>query len=224
MKNNEKKFIVLLILFISLYVNSEENLKETIDASYVQVFDVSGNFTNSGFKEVLFGYQDRTSVDGNINFSKGIDVIICCIYDNKGIIVSCYNIPLYFSLPFGKNRNFENTPLIKYGTPIIFGNYTYGYVANINNNDKDEIYLYSLTGSSFYPAFFEFDANEEKFKKILSYDGAGTTLLLKNIDMENSELLFQGYAVGENQEEQEKIKYTWSNKEHEYVITSREVF
>lgn len=213
-------FIVFFIL--CSYSLDKFILKEEFDKTYNLIYEVNGVFTGLGNKEKLYFYQKQNGLIGNQKKDLGIEAIICCIYDEKENIIESFKIPYTFTLPFSKIRNLNHLDTNEFKGRLMINDYLYGFTDDLNLNGRDEIYLYSLTGSYFYPFFFEFDIHTKEFKKILDYDGAGTVLFLEKIDKENIRIQFHGYGVGVNQAQQETIIYDWDYEKNKFIVSSRE--
>lgn len=224
MKQKIALYLILSTVLIHSYA-TDGSIKKYFDETFVLALEIQGNFTDSGReRETLYIYQKRIIPDAKPDPNLGIAAILYCLYGNDNTIIKEYQLPFFFTLPFTKTRNLNNSPLGELGQQIIIGNMIYGFITDLNNNGRDEIYLYSLTGSSFYPSFYEYNIEEKKFKSILDYDGSGTLLLLEKIDREEQKLFFHGYAVGSNQDKQEKLVYIWDDKLEHYEIIRRDVF
>lgn len=223
-----KKGISIILLTVFFVVCSFSldnfNLKDEFDKTYNLICEVNGVFTGLGNKEKLYFYQKQNGLIGNPKKDLGIETVICCIYDDKENLIESYKIPYTFTLPFSKIRNLNHLDTNEFKGRLMISDYLYGFTDDLNLNGRDEIYLYSLTGSYFYPFFFEFDIQTKEFKKILDYDGAGTVLFLEKIDKENIRIQFHGYGLGDNQAQQEIIIYDWNNEKNKFTVSSRERF
>ena len=118
----------------------------------VKIFEIEGNFTNSGNKELLVFYQSKRK---GYNF---IDRAICFVLDSVNEKVqNVYEIPDYWSLQFTPGALL---PMENLGRNIIWLDAIIGYIGDFNENGKEELYLYRRSGMGDDLYIFEFDGRE----------------------------------------------------------------
>ncbi len=198
--------IILQVLFISCLENNlleqSENIKpkafydEAIE-NYVLVFEVEGNFITTEFDNY------------------GIQTVVCSIPSTVSSKELTLSIPNYSTANFTKIHNIQNSPLKDIATEIVVDDFTYGYVADINKNGLDEICFYRLN-NTFFPEFYEFSPTENRFIRILPYDGP--SVFATELDVESKRFTFYAKGTGNNSNKQIKKIYTWSDNTNQYEI------
>jgi hypothetical protein len=191
---------------------ADEGVQEKIeryDSDWSLLFQIEGNFTNSGNKEILAFYHDKHRIfidnDGVQHFD--IDDVYCFILDNAGAdILRVYEIPDYLSGEFDSIFNLDDSLIELLGEDIIWLGKRLGVTGDFNNNGINELYLYQLTGVGFYPKFYEFDGT--RFKQIFEHTPKTTGLELDHVDMENKIL---GFREGSG------IFFQWDENEKMYI-------
>lgn len=137
-------------------VTDNRNYREYIDnydPKLLLLFEVEGNFTNSGNKEILAFYQGRSLTKYN-----AIELVYCFVLDYIGEKVqSIYKIPEYGSLQF----NLGEIPSVEeFGRDVIWLDARIGYLSDFNNNGKEELFIYSIYGGGVDFYIYEFNGNE----------------------------------------------------------------
>jgi hypothetical protein len=187
-------------------IDIEEYIKHVDNQEYL--FSTEGNFTGSNYKEFLAFYKKNSS---------GLDVVCCFVYDEiNQLIIATYELPYYMTLPFTSHYNIDSMPIEALGREIIWNDRRFGFVGDFNENGKEEIYLYSLSGMAFGPMFYEFQ--DDKFAGILKYEIKSVYLGIASIDIEQKIINF----LGSGGEKQEKISYIWDKNSQRYEILSAE--
>jgi hypothetical protein len=123
------------------------------------VFQIEGNFTGSGNREIIGFYELR-------NFT-GIDQAFCFVLDSSGeTIEKVFKID--FRTATFTDRHEAITGLSnELGSPIIRNDRIIGRFGDFNNNGRDELYLFENT-FGFLLQFLEFNGTE--FAQILELD------------------------------------------------------
>ncbi|MCL2067712.1 MAG: hypothetical protein FWG99_09645 [Treponema sp.] len=105
------------------------------------MFQIEGNFTGSGNKEIIAFYQQGGSLSINAAF--------CFVLDpNENKIESIYYLDGYGTLRLSEEDEAESG-LIEaeaLGRPIMWDNRIIGRVGDFNGDGKEELYLYRLSG------------------------------------------------------------------------------
>jgi len=118
----------------------------------VKIFEIEGNFTNSGNKELLVFYQSKRE-GYNV-----IDRAVCFVLDSMGEKVqSVYWIPDYWTLSFNPG---ELLSMEKLGRSVIWLDAIIGYIGDFNQNGIEEIFLYRGSGMGNSLFIFEFNGSE----------------------------------------------------------------
>ena len=141
--------------FLNTYAGTVLGSKLSSD---VTAFQIEGNFTNSGNREIIAFFEER---------SKVISGACCFIMDSsEEKVVDHYYID-FISLAFEQSDE-EMTGLSEdLGKHIIWKNRVIGCFGDFNRNGKDEIYLFRLSGINFRPYFYEFNGKE--FAEIIEF-------------------------------------------------------
>jgi hypothetical protein len=154
----------------------------------------------------------------------GIDKTYCFIVDeDKDEILKVYPVdyttnlqPPKYAIPMllkflGKD-DFDWSAL---GAPVFFNNALHGYIGDFNKNGIAELYLYYFYGYGAEPCFLEFDAQKDRFKKVLIPEGDNVFIISK-IYPENKRLDF----IGLNNDPgsiKRSYSYSWDDKSQMYI-------
>lgn len=205
-------FLLLHFLYSSYACENVQKAIENFNNDLFLRFQIEGNFTNSGNKEVIGFFQWKSSLEIEGKPFRSVAKAICFIFDpTQNVILKTYELPYYSTLAFEEDLNIDAMPMEVLGKDVLWMSRSYGRVGDFNKNGKDELYLYSLRGSGFYPAFYEFDG--ERFKKILNYREISIFLDLIEIDTVNKVFFFKGTGG----EKEEHISYIWDQNLNIYV-------
>jgi len=144
----EQQFLINTVLNNINYRDYIDNF----DTNLIKIFEIEGNFTNSGNKEFLVFYLSK-----RVGYF-AIDSVVCFVLcSEKETVQSAYKIPNYRSLPFTPGALL---PMEKLGRNIIWLDAIIGYIGDFNQNGKEEIYLYRGSGMGDDLYIFEFDGSE----------------------------------------------------------------
>ncbi|MDR1839680.1 MAG: hypothetical protein LBQ93_08895 [Treponema sp.] len=115
-------------------------------------FQIEGNFTDSGNREIVAFYGSGASISG----------AYCFVLDtSEEKIEKIYNVNWWGTIDY--KYQIEAGPGLTedLGRYIVWkGDRKIGCVGDFNGNGKDELYLYSLSGMNRQPYFFEFAETE----------------------------------------------------------------
>ncbi|MCL2801595.1 MAG: hypothetical protein FWD28_07555 [Treponema sp.] len=157
---------------------------DNYDTNLIMHFDNDGNFTNSGNKEIIVFYRDKREIPNLINCAV---IFVLCPENEK--VLSSYRIPDYWTLPFDPG---DLLPMENLGRNIFWRNAIIGYIGDFNENGKEEIYLYRVSGMGADLYIFEFDGREfinitEKDYKLTYYivDADEENKIIKLLDIYN---------------------------------------
>jgi hypothetical protein len=186
---------------------------ENYETDMIFLFQVDGNFTNSGNREVLAFYQVKSIlfIEGVKNNS--INRAMCFIYDTSNkTIEKVLRVKGYGTADFDSYFNLDDAPMESLGREIFWLNRRLGYIGDFNDNGKEELYFYEASGRGFYPAFYEFDG--EEFRRILDY--VSRSVLINNIDVDNDNktITFRGFGG----ETQENVSVIWNENKQIYDL------
>jgi len=169
-------------------------------------FQIEGNFTGSGNREIIVFYEFFSLVS-----------VYCFIYNSSGEeIERVYQIK-YRSLEFNEEEDIWLSEAL--GREIIWKNQIICRVGDFNGNGKDELYLYSISGISKRPLFFEFDGME--FVEIL--DLGTVYAFITNVDPVEKIITLR---ITLRKDAMEPItiiltnSYTWDNATNRYELLS----
>ena len=133
------------------------------DPKIVFLFEVEGNFTNSGNRELLVFYQRKSTLFVEGEKRDVIGLAYCFVLDPTNEKVErVYNIPKYLSMPFLDNteNDIDEDPMEELGREIIWLGKRIGCVGDFNENGKEEMYLFASYGLTIDPCFYEFNGIE----------------------------------------------------------------
>jgi len=185
------------------------------------VFQIEGNFTGSGNREIFAFYQEIRDL-GYYVTEPSLNFFYCFVFDTSGKeIVNIYQLKWSTSLLKDKSYVGLTEAL---GRPIICKDLIVGYASDFNGNGKDELYMYSITGVGYWPSIFEFDGKE--FVDLLSLTPGPKEVVITNIDPEKKILTLKIQKNIESLEYQlleETNSYIWDNVNQRYEILSSEV-
>ena len=142
---------------------AESVMPKEIGREYRWEFQIDGNFTGSGNREIIAFYIIYHPVLEGAH----IRTAFCFVCDTSGVIIKDIYQINYRTLEF--SERIENETGLKendaLGRYIFLRDRIIGRAGDFNGNGIEELYLYSLSGVDLEPNFFEFDGTE--FKRIL---------------------------------------------------------
>jgi len=131
---------------------------DNYDSNLVWLFEVEGNFTNSGNREIIGFYQWSRATDVNYD---AINRAYCFVLDSENKKVqSVYEIAGYGTLSFSNINNIDKDPMEKLGRDVIWLGHRIGCIGDFNENGKEELYFFMISGWGIMTAFNEFNGNE----------------------------------------------------------------
>jgi hypothetical protein len=144
-----------------------ENYYEEIYGDYrgIFTFQIEGNFTGSGNREII-AFYDKNRKD----IVNGILVAFCFVCDSAGEEIENVYYIEYETIAFDE-RNDEDTGLVEntnLGRAITYKDRIIGRVSDFNGNGIEELYLYTRTGRNIKPHFYEFNGTE--FEEIIEVE------------------------------------------------------
>jgi len=150
-------------------VTDERDWREYIDnydPKLVKLFEVEGNYTNSGNRELLVFYQKKNTMMIEGEKRDFIDLIYCFILDsiNEKVLL-IHKIPEYQTTPpFLGEINIDKDPMEELGRDVTWLGHRIGCIGDFNQNGKEELYLFSAYAIGIDPYFYEF--NDTEFVRI----------------------------------------------------------
>jgi len=190
---------------------SFQEIIESYSAQGPFVFQIEGNFTSSGNREIIAFYR-----------SYGLGNAFCFVLDSSGEkIENVYTIN-YFTVRFNQLDEADSGLIeaVGLGREIIWRDYIIGRVGDFNNNGRDELYLFYISGMDRGLRFFEFDGAE--FVEIIEYEW-GSEVTIADIDPENSIITLKITNTYENMNfhlSEKLVSYIWDESVQRYVILS----
>jgi hypothetical protein len=140
-------------------------------------FQIEGNFTGSGNRELFAFYRRLGGSKPSINF------FYCFVYDSSGEeIEKIYQLSFYGTSLLTKKDEEEAGLTEVLGRPIIWRDRIIGYAGDFNENGKEELYIYAISGISKKPEIFEFDGTE--FISLLDLDIGPMNTVITDINPE----------------------------------------
>jgi hypothetical protein len=186
---------------------------ESYNSELVLIFQLEGKFSNSNNKEIIAFYQWRDTLQYN-----ALDKAFYFILDNSGNkINNAFAIPYYVTGPFNETFNLDLMPIEILGKKIEWMGYSIGRIGDFNENGRDELYLFSLSGIGFTPFFFEFDIESNEFKEILNYRNRSGNVEIVDINVEQKKILFHDRSADNVSSTDEIIAYQWDEEVRAYV-------
>jgi hypothetical protein len=195
---------------------ANKNYREYIDnydPDGLMAFEIEGNFTASGNREILTFYQSKRMMRLGNN---PIYYLYCFVLDFSGEKVQeVYEIP-YLTNPYLPNAEGLDADLMeKLGRDIIWLGRRIGCIGDFNENGKEEIYLFQNYNDTLIPDFSEF--NGTQFVRILECNTSMYEIYtITDIDVGNKIIRFRDtyYFNGS----WEDFTYVWSREEQKYVL------
>jgi len=179
-------------------------------------FQIDGNFTGSGNREIIafYKYENRDS----------INAAFCFVCDSAGEKIENVYYIYYITIEFDE-RNDEDTGLAELaslGKAITYKDRIIGRVADFNRNGKEELYLYARSGRNIEPNFFEFNGTE--FEEIIKLESPDSAPIIGIDPIEKViTLSIRNYRDGPDIDFIEKINsYIWDDTAHQYEILTSE--
>jgi hypothetical protein len=173
-------------------------------------FQIEGNFTDSGNREIIafYKYENRDSINAAFCF-------VCDSAEEK--IENVYYI-YYMTIEFNE-RNDEDTGLVEFtnlGRAVTYKDRIIGRVGDFNGNGREELYLYARSGRNIEPNFFEFNGTE--FKEIIKLESPDSAPITSIDPIEKViTLSIRNYLDGQDINLIEDINsYRWDDTVHQY--------
>jgi len=181
---------------------------------------IEGNFTGSGNREIIAMYETLSG--------SSINAIFCFVLNSsEDEIKNIYYIN-WLTIQYMEDTEKKSGLNDVLGKPITWrfwsSNWTIGYVGDFNGNGIEELYLFSRSGMSESPDFFEFDGTE--FKNILNLPI--TYAYITDIDPEKKIIIIKdstSYTLFERSDyhmEENFISYIWKETTQQYEYFSSE--
>jgi len=166
-----------------IIINYPTTLPENQIYKILYEFQIEGNFTNSGNREILAFYSRTEIPDPSLNFVYCfiIDPIEENIKEIHKINWNTIKDEQFDAIKAGLNDTF--------GRPIFWENNIIGYIGDFNNNEKDELYLYTISGIATSLEVIEFDGIF--FKNILTIDPGPKIVTINSIDPEKKSIIIK---------------------------------
>ena len=157
-------------------------LEPVIGRTRVLAFKIEGNFTGSGNREIIGFYELQSPI---FTYAHMETAFLFIIESNNKKIGRIYKIN-YMTGEF-HDKYEANTGLNEnLGSYIIWRDRIIGCVGDFNQNGKDELFLFSLSGMNFVPRFYEFNGTE--FTEILDLGTWADFVSITAIDPEKKQI------------------------------------
>jgi hypothetical protein len=195
----------------------QETIENVISGEGLFTFQIEGNFTGSGNREIVafYKYKERDSI---------IDAF-CFVCDPTGEKVENAYYIEYGTLKFNE-RNDAETGLVEstnLGRAITYMDRIIGRAGDFNGNGREELYLYAKSGMNIEPCFFEFNGAE--FEKIIEL-GSPDSAPIISIDPKEKVITLSINSHPDNREGVDWIarinSYTWNNTVQQYELLTSE--
>ena len=202
-------------------VTDERSFREYIDnydSNLVWLFEVEGNFTNSGNREILVFYQKKNTTFLAGEKRDSIDLVCCFVIDPIGEKVErSHEIPNYGTPPFFTGeRNIDTDPMEELGRDVIWLDRRIGCIGDFNENGKEELYFFEAYAIGIDPYIYEF--NDNVFIEIT--DRHYSFARISGVDKENKIIHFNSTSRSSGE-----FSLIWStdNKRYEWLSGTRSI-
>jgi len=191
--------------------NKTASLEEQIrdfDESAVLLFQEEGNFTNSGYKEILAFYESKSTFLNKEVTLRSVSKAYCFICDELNqMILRAIKIQKYGTAIIDLGDYLDNKSMSILGREIRWKDQKIGYIGDFNNNGRDELYFFEASGMGTCPRFYEFDGND--FKEILDDESYSLDLVNMNfiVDENDKKLTFES----KGDKKQKEVSFIWNN-------------
>jgi len=180
-------------------------------------FQIEGNFTGSGNREIIAFYRNRYS-DYIPGYSDSINAAFCFVCDQAGEEIKNVYYIYYMTVEFDGSNDPE-TGLVKItdlGRAITYKGRIIGRVSDFNGNGREELYLYARSGRNIEPNFFEFNGKE--FEEIIKLGSPDCAPIASINPLEKAITLnIKHYLDGPDLGLIEEINsYKWNETAHQY--------
>jgi hypothetical protein len=181
-------------------------------------FQIEGNFTNSGNREIVAFYERAyVPFGGSISLTS----VFCFVLDkNEEKIEKIYYID-WQTIAYREKIEAGLGLTEDLGKYIVWRDWIIGCVGDFNRNEKDELYLYSLSGMGSQPYFFEFD--ETGFVELLGLET--TNAFIDSVDIKKKIINIREQYTTDSIPMIRVIEissYIWDNDTRRYVVLARE--
>jgi len=176
----------------------------------IYAFQIEGNFTGSGNREIIafYKYENRDS----------INTAFCFVCDSGGEKIENVHYIKYGTIDFDEKDEAETglVEIINLGRAITYKDRIIGRVSDFNGNGREELYLYSVSGRNIEPYFFEFNGTE--FEGIIKLGSPDRALVIGIDPIEQViTLSIRNYRYGQDINLIEEINsYRWDDTVHQY--------
>jgi hypothetical protein len=139
----------------------ERTLQEIIESYVTQrsfAFQIEGNFTGSGNREIIAFYGRN----GSASMAGALNTVFCFVTDaSRENIENVYPVN-YMTLAINNRSEADSgfIEAVEIGREIIWGDRIIGRVGDFNRNGREELYLYFESGMNAGLRFIEFDRTE----------------------------------------------------------------
>jgi hypothetical protein len=182
---------------------------DRMSAKRVLLFQIEGNFTGSGNREII-GFYQRQDYGERLS----IHYVFCFVCDASGEkIESVY--PIEYVTTVESETNGQETGLSEaLGRYIIWRDRKIGCAGDFNGNGKEELSLYERLGMGEGPIFFEFDGT----KFVCIFEIISTRIAITDIDPEKKAITIEAYIVPPDAMtgNRERQIYAWNNDAGRY--------
>ncbi|MDR2019146.1 MAG: hypothetical protein LBQ14_00080 [Treponema sp.] len=173
-----KEWLVLFLVFSVSRLfgeglsNREQEQLESYFPGHEIVSQTEGNFTGSGYREVLCLYHD-TQRRGVSKIGKAVCFVIPG--GDRGSIKP-------YEIPYSSGAYLYDSSIVileGLGKRIDYKGYRFGYACDLNGNGRDEVYLPGYGGNGTFLLFFEYDPDTDQFESIIESGNYPNTYIEK---------------------------------------------
>lgn len=199
---------------IEEYATSAPELSAVYSEKRNLVFQIDGNFTGSGNREIIGFYESHRPREVTI---ASLDTAFCFVLDSSGEkIERVYYVGWGGTLEFNEKDEADAGLTNALGKYIIWRDRKIGCIGDFNGNGKEELYLYSITGFYMRPYFFEF--NETEFVELL--DLGVENAYITSVDSKEKIIKIKIVTSGDEGTIIENRIYIWDNAAMCYKMLS----
>jgi len=176
----------------------------------ILAFQIEGNFTNSGNREIIAFYQ--------YTYDTVLNAAFCFVLDiNEEKVEGIYYID-WRTIQSTRGDQMEIVPGMTgdLARHIMWGDMRIGYVGDFNRNGKEELFLLRISGRNREPHFFEFD--EIEFERVLDLDSGNMNIYINSVNVDEKIVNIHGESPSDRFYYIEKRSYMWDDETRRYKL------
>jgi hypothetical protein len=181
-------------------------------------FQIEGNFTGSGNREII-GFYGRPPSPFGDGIGGALNAAFCFVLDANGEkIENVYHIN-YLTRVFTERVEAETGLCEALGKVIVWEGRIIGRFSDFNQNGIEELYLYMLGGAYSRPFFFEFDGT--RFIEILEFGTVHT--FITGVDPDERRIDIRMEYGTDSPMDVRNNSYVWDEVTRRYELLTTEL-